>query len=75
MTTRLRDLGRIRHEHHSVAVPDDVRLEIFRRYGSGPKTAKGLGVSWSTASALLERGGVVRVDVLERVKERLRSAS
>jgi hypothetical protein len=70
VTTRL-DRGRIRHEHHSVPVPREVRLAIFSTAPTGPKVAKAFGVSEATAYALLEPGGFVRADVLERVKAAL----
>lgn len=71
MTTPRSCKGRICHERNSVPVPAELRLEVHNRCGSAMKAAKYLGISEVTARSILEPGGVLRVDVLERVKARL----
>lgn len=64
-------MGRICHERHAVPVPDELRLAIHRRFANTRETAAVLGVSDQTLCALLDPYGVVRAEVLARVKERL----
>ncbi len=63
--------GRVRHEANSVPVPADVRIAVWRRWTSPRRACKPLGISEATATAILSPGGVVRADVLDRVKARL----
>lgn len=66
--------GRNRHEHKLVPVPREVRAELIRSFLGRRRVAVALGVSEQTADALMSPYGVVRPEVLERVRARLAEA-
>lgn len=63
--------GRISHGRDAVPVPDDIRRAVREKWPAPRKACVPLGISEQTAYALVEYGGRVRPEVIERVRGRL----